>query len=206
MSNISLNNTPLINYALKGLERCWLPDVGRWSHIYHLDGRDPPNESVPSSDVFYTLNVLLGLSRVGQIPPGINLRDTFQRNVVQLIDLPVPQYAFGMALWTGAELNLEIPGNILGRIYTLLSDRKNWLKFRAQDLGMILAGVVAQAKRDPKIWSPLADALFEFLEKRYLSRSGLFFDAPRGLRRRFGSFATQTYLTVRLLSIRRVGQ
>ena len=57
-------NSPLVSYALRGLDRCWLPEHGRWSHIYHLDGRDPPNESVPHSDVFYTLNVLLGLSRV----------------------------------------------------------------------------------------------------------------------------------------------
>ena len=37
-------NSPLIEYALKGLERCWLPEHGRWSHIYHLDGRKGPNE------------------------------------------------------------------------------------------------------------------------------------------------------------------
>src|ERR1019366_2913043 len=43
-------NSPLIEYALKGLERCWLPEHGRWSHIYHLDGRKDPNESLPQSD------------------------------------------------------------------------------------------------------------------------------------------------------------
>ena len=32
-------NSPLVNYALRGLERCWLPRERRWSHIYHLDGR-----------------------------------------------------------------------------------------------------------------------------------------------------------------------
>ena len=57
-------NSSLVNYALQGLERCWLPHSGCWSAIYHLDGRDKPNESVPSSDVFYTLNVLLGFARV----------------------------------------------------------------------------------------------------------------------------------------------
>jgi hypothetical protein len=49
-------NSPLVNYALAGLRRCWLPEHGRWSHIHHLDGRDPPNESQPPSDIFYTLN------------------------------------------------------------------------------------------------------------------------------------------------------
>src|SRR5260370_17760746 len=59
-------NSPLVNYALSGLQRCWLPEHGRWSHIYHLDGRSEPNESLARSDVFYTLNVLLGFSRENQ--------------------------------------------------------------------------------------------------------------------------------------------
>jgi hypothetical protein len=57
-----------MNYALRGLRQCWLPENGRWSHIYHLGGRASPNESLPHSDVFYTLNVLLGMSRVQEIP------------------------------------------------------------------------------------------------------------------------------------------
>src|SRR3954454_20360995 len=88
-------NSPLVNYALNGLERCWLSEHRRWSHIYHLDGRDSPNESIPGSDVFYTLNVLLGMSRVAGIPAGIDLPETFRRNVLQLTQLPVRKYAFG---------------------------------------------------------------------------------------------------------------
>ena len=72
--DISLSeNSPLVDYALKGLELCWLPEYGRWSHIYHLDNRDQPDKSVPESDVFYTLNVLLGLARVRRVPGSINL-------------------------------------------------------------------------------------------------------------------------------------
>ena len=112
-------NSPLVEYALKGLELCWLPEHGRWSHIYHLDNRDRPNEFVPE-----------------------------------------------------------------------------WRSFRAQDLGMIVVGVVAQAKIDPKKWSPIAAELFAFLVDRYHSPSGLFYDAAFGPRRRFASFATQTYLTL----------
>ena len=40
----SFLTSPLVKYALKGLQRCWLPEHGRWSHVYHLDGRDQPNE------------------------------------------------------------------------------------------------------------------------------------------------------------------
>src|SRR5262249_50809361 len=78
----------------------------------------------------------------------------------------------------------------------LFSDRQRWRVFRAQDLGMLLIGVVAQANGNPKKWSPIAHALFAFLVEQYHSGSGLFFDAAYGLRRWFGSFSTQTYLTL----------
>jgi hypothetical protein len=189
-------NSPLVNYALKGLERCWLPSYGRWSHIYHLDDRPEPNESLPQSDVFYTLNVLLGLARVRQIPEGVNVRETFERNVPHLLTLPVSKYAFGMALWAGAELQLELPGDVLVHIEGLLLDKNKWWSFRAQDLGLLLVGAVAQAKFDRKKWGPLAAGLFAFLVDQYCSPSGQFFDGAFGVRRRYGTFATQTYLTL----------
>jgi hypothetical protein len=189
-------NSPLVDYALKGLDRCWLPEYGRWSHIYHLDNRPRPNESLPASDVFYTLNVLLGLTRVPRPPRSIDLSGTFQRNASHLVTLPVSKYAFGVALWAAAELRLELPGHVLHYIDVMLSDKGKWRSFSAQDLGMILVGVAAQAKLEPKKWAPTAAELFAFLVDRYHSPSGLFYDAPFGPRRRFASFATQTYLTL----------
>jgi hypothetical protein len=188
--------SPLVNYALQGLQKCWLPEHGRWSHIYHLDGRDQPNESVPRSDVFYTLNVLLGLSRLSHVSNGINVSATFERNVLQLLRLPVEKYAFGMALWAAAELKLDVPAEVIHHIEALLSEKKNWWRFRAQDLGMILTGIVAQARAERKEFYRFAEPLFAFLVERYHGASGLFFDEPFGLRRRFASFASQTYLTL----------
>jgi hypothetical protein len=193
--HLSRANAPLIDFALKGLEKCWMPSEGRWSHIHHLDGRDRPNESVPKSDVFYTLNVLLGMARVDQVPAGIDLKQIFRRNVIQLLTLPVPKYAFGMAMWTAAELGEELPPSVLTHIEAMLADKRNWSTFSAQDLGMILTGAVAQARRK-SAWAPLATQLFEFLKEHFSCRSNLFFNSSRGLRRRFGSFATQTYLTL----------
>jgi hypothetical protein len=193
---LSANNSPLVEYALKGLKLCWLPQYGRWSHIYHLDNRAQPNESRPESDVFYTLNVLLGLARVPQIPAYLDLTKTFQQNIPHLVTLAVPKYALGVALWTAAELKLELPGPVLRHIETAIKDRGNWRRFRAQDLGMILVGVTEQSKLDPKKWFNLAAELFTFLVDKYHSRSGLFYDAAFGLRRRFASFASQTYLTL----------
>jgi hypothetical protein len=189
-------NSPLIEYALGGLEHCWLPQYGRWSHAFHLDHRADPNESIPHSDVFYTINVLLGLARVKQVPYNLDLAAIFQRNAVQLTTLPVAKYAFGCALWAAAELQLDVPTNVMLHVDALLSKKENWLTFRAQDLGMILIGVIEQAKIDPKRWSLSATELFDFLIERYQSPSGLFFDGAIGLRRQFSSFASQTYLTL----------
>jgi hypothetical protein len=189
-------NAPLIDFALKGLEKCWLPNQGRWSHIYHLDRRDQPNQSVPESDVFYTLNVLLGMAQVDQVPPTIDVKEIFRRNVIQLLELQVPRYAFGMAMWTAAELDEALPASVVAHVRSMLAEKRNWWTFSAQDLGMILIGVTAQAKRQPAPWAPLAAALFNFLNQHYACRSNLFFNSARGLRRRFGSFATQTYLTL----------
>jgi hypothetical protein len=195
-ANEVLRNSPLVNYALNGLRRCWLPEHGRWSHIHHLDGRNRPNESLPPSDVFYTLNVLLGMSRVDEVSASINVSEIFRRNVLQLTRMPVAKYAFGMALWAAAELELDVPEAVARDFNSLLMERRNWSDFRAQDIGMLLTGIVAQAKAGRKDWCRFAGPLFSFLSDRYHSESGLFFDAPSGFRRRFASFATQTYLTI----------
>jgi hypothetical protein len=189
-------NSNLVNYALTGLRQCWLPEHDRWSHIYHLDGRVSPNESLPRSDVFYTLNVLLGMSRVRQIPDNIGVPEIFRRNALQLTTLPVAKYAYGMALWAAAELNLDVPEPVASAARALLSDEAQWDTFRAQDLGMLLTGVVAQTKMGRTEWLPFVGLLYRFLRKRLTSGSGLFFDAASGARRRFASFATQTYLSI----------
>src|SRR5262249_19729316 len=84
----------------------------------------------------------------------------------------------------------------LAHIRKILDDRNEWRTFTAQDLGMILIGVVSQAKRDPYAWSKLADGLASYLLDYYRAESGLFYDSAHGLRRRFSSCATQTYLTL----------
>jgi len=188
--------SPLVIYALNGLEKCWMPGHGRWSHIYHLDGRTRPNESVPHSDAFYTLNVLLGMSRLPERPAGIAVAAIYEKNAVDLLQLSAAKYAYGMALWSAAELGLDVPTAVAQRVESLLSNTDSWHGFRAQDLGMLLAGVIAQAQAGDRRWAPFIDPLFAFLRERYHAPSGLFFDRPQGFRRRFASFATQTYLTL----------
>jgi glycosyltransferase involved in cell wall biosynthesis len=192
----AVQNSPLVNYALRGLATCWLSDEGRWSHCYHLDGRNPPNESVRQSDIFYTLNVLLGLSRVAAVPETIDVKAILDLNASNLTRSPVQKYAFGMALWASAELGIPLPDTAVAEILRLLNDRRAWLSFTAQDLGMILAGVASQAKYEPALWSPFAHELFRHLVERYYCMSGLFFNNVLHLRRRYTSFATHTYLTL----------
>lgn len=129
-----------------------------------------------TSDVFYTLNVLLGMSRVAEIPDGINLSEIFRDNVRQLTRMPVAKYAFGMVLWAAAELELDVPEDVVQDLNSLLLE-KNRSDYRAQDLGMLLTGIVAQARAGRKEWYRLAGPLFSFLSERYHSESGLFFDA-----------------------------
>ena len=140
--------------------------------------------------MFYTLNVLLGLSRLSQVPHDIDVAAIFERNALDLLRLPVEKYAFGMALWSAAELGLRVPRDVVRHIEALLSTRENWRTFRAQDLGMMLTGIVALAKADrTELWR-FAQPLFEFVVDRCRGQSGLFFDAPFGFRRRFASFAS----------------
>lgn len=155
-----------------------------------------PNESRPPSDVFYTLNVLLGMSRLKEIPNDVDVAAIFGRNVTELLRLPVTNYAFGMALWTSAELGLELPKDVMQAAHDLLADERKWWSFRAQDIGMLLTGVVAQTRAGRIELRRFAEPLFTFVAERYHSESGLFFDAPSGYRRRFGSFATQIYLAI----------
>jgi hypothetical protein len=190
--------SPLVRFALRGLENCWLPQANRWSHIYHLDGRRSPNESLPPSDVFYTLNVLLGLSRLlrtGFASPH-DLRSIFLNNTSLITELPVPVYAYGMALWTSAELGYPLPARVRMAVERLIDDRSGWRHWRAQDLGMILCGVVSNAEHDRPEWSERASKLYDFCRERFSCESGLFFDRIGGLRRRWASFASQTYLTL----------
>ena len=199
LNTIAQHPSPLISYAIRGLRSCWMPEHGRWSHIYHLDGRAQPNESLPESDVFYTLNVLLGFARMAHLSVShdFNLPEIFRKNVILMTELNSPKYAYGMALWAAAELQMEIPSATLQRIEKFIQDRSQWPTFRAQDLGMILIGCVEQARlcgrRD---LGTVADELFAFLDKRYRCSIGLFFDTARGFRRNFSSFATNTYLTL----------
>lgn len=193
---IENSNSALVSFALRGLQRCWMPELGRWSHIYYLDGGDHPNQSLPHSDVFYTLNVLAGLSRVAWIPDWIDVKETFDRNAAKLTVLPVRKYALGTALWAAAEFGLELPAEASRSIESLLKSPENWKSFLAQDLGMLLIGAVAQARREPKKWSPIASGLFNFLQEGFHSPSHLFFNSCYQPRGRFSSFATQTYLTL----------
>jgi hypothetical protein len=176
-----------------------MPQHGRWSHIYHLDGRAQPNQSIPESDVFYTLNVLLGFSRIGYLGLNhdFNLPKIFRENVELVPKLSSPKYAYGMALWAGAELDIDIPYDTHATIVSFVEDRRHWKAFRAQDLGMVLIGCVAQAHRTGSArWASTAHELLAFLSQHYTCPTSLFLDQPTGGRRGFSSFATNTYLTL----------
>lgn len=190
---------PLTRYALSGLGRCWMSGAGRWSHKYHLDGRTAPNESVPHSDLYYSLNVLVGLAKIRELVPDlpydipgllVSLCDALPRH-------PVRNGAWGMALWAAAELGLDTPDVPAARLRSLATDPSVAARWTAQDLGLSLSGAVAQARQDTT-WRPLARALSELLLARFRGPGALFRDSGTGARRHFATFATQVYAALSL--------
>jgi hypothetical protein len=194
-----VNTSAVTKYGLAGLRRCWMEDRATWSHKYHLDGRSKPNESVPHSDLYYSLNVLLGLSRVRSelanepYDVSILLRSICDAATRQ----PMRNGAWGMALWAAAELDLEAPAPAANGLKRLAEDPSHAIGWTAQDVGLSLSGACAQARRDAS-WFPLARSLAGTLLTHFRGSGALFRDSGRGSRRYFATFATQVYAALSL--------
>jgi len=199
MTQAQLRLSPLVGYALDGLRRCWMPERGRYSHRYSFD-REPANESIPGSDIFYSLNILLGFSRVADevIRAEIDAGDLYERCCRAAETTPLRIYGYGMALWAGAALGISPPAPLVDRIRTLLTDEPAQVRMTAQDLAMLISGVVAQSRAGSD-WRPDAERLIASLRDRYHDpASGLFYNQASGYRRSFSSFASQVYSVLSL--------
>ena len=186
--------SPLISYALDGLAQCYMPKRGLWSFKRHFDGREEVNEARPAYDVFYSINVLLGLSKMqdAAVAAGIDPREMFPGVVAQLEGSGAPRYAYGTALWTAAALRLPAPKWICDHVLSMTSGVEAFRDWRAQEVGMLLCGVVAQTQNDAS-WAKLAKRARDFILNNLAGESGLFRDRAHGHRAIFGSFATQVY-------------
>lgn len=191
--------SPLTRYGLAGLRRCWMPEHGRWSHKFHLDGRSVPNELIPHSDLYYSLNVLLGFApiqqAVSQEPYDVPV--LFKTLCDELPKWPVRNGAWGMALWAASELELDTPAVAADRLRPFGTDLSAAAAWTAQDVGLSLSGATAQARRDPS-WRPVARALAQLLLHHFRGPGALFRDSGRGPRRHFATFATQVYAAMSL--------
>ena len=191
--------SPLTTYGLRGLRRCWMPEQRRWSHKYHLDGRMQRNESRPHSDIYYSLNVLLGLARVreGLATEPYDVAAVFGDLCQASAGQQMRNGAWGMALWAAAEWDLDPPGVVAAKLRNLSSDLSPLVAWTAQDVGLSLSGATAQSSRDAS-WRPLTRALRDLLLSRFRGPGVLFRDSGSGLRRHFGTFATQVYAALSL--------
>ena len=129
-------DSPISTFALRGLSNCWQPELARFSHAYRLDPQ-PHNVSVPASDLYYTLNVLLGFASLpdqGRSLP-YDIPSIFKSCAEQMTTLQVPIYAYGMAMWASARLDLPLPDRTRVAIANILSNPSDWPRLAAQDLG-----------------------------------------------------------------------
>jgi hypothetical protein len=191
--------SPLTRFGLAGLRCCWMPEQGRWSHKYHLDGRSPPNESIPHSDLYYSLNVLLGFASIRNavLLEPYDIPVLFRALCGELPKWPVRNGAWGMALWAAAELDLDTPAVAADRLRSVGTHLATASAWTAQDVGLSLSGATAQAGRDAS-WRPIARALAKLLMEHFRGPGALFRDSGRGPRRHFATFATQVYAALSL--------
>lgn len=188
--------SPLVTYALKGLERCWMPQRRRFSFSYRFTPSGGANLSRRQGDTYYTLNVLLGLSRIyvnsGSAGPPIGL--VYRDCCHELTREDFVPYAYGMALWAGAALGLDPPAPLIDRVRNQLLNERRLEAMTAQDLALLASGSIAMSALDPKSWRGTAASLVRRIEDRYLNHNtSLFYNQERGLRRNFSSFASQVY-------------
>lgn len=190
--------SPLVSYALQGLRRAWMPARRRYASIHRLDGTvalDDANLSVPRSDAFYTLNVLLGASRLPPAQrPAIDIDEIYRDCCIELARNQLMPYAYGMALWAGAALDLNPPPPLIDRIRSSLLPATSIRAMTAQDVAMLASGISATAIAEGGAWRGAADDLAATLRTRYFHpQTALFFNQETRFRRRFSSFASQVY-------------
>ena len=198
---MTVEYNPVSQYALRGLKTCWMDDEKRFSHAYRLDPK-PHNVSVPESDTYYTLNVLLGLAALpdGGKASGFDVSGIFLDCCESMPNLPVPKYAFGMAMWVAAETGLDLPPQIRSHVAGMLDQPDTWRHFAAQDIGLMVSGLSRLHAAGFTDFAKGTGELYEFMSTQFGNTgSGLFFNNCQGFRRRYATYATGVYSTLACL-------
>lgn len=198
-----MNENSLTNFALRGLSNCWMPESKSWSHIYHLDGRSNPNESKPESDPFYSMNVILSISKLNKKLTSfydVSIDEIFQINAKKIIDVNTPLYAKGMLLWAAAENGFIIDKDIERRVIGAIDNAIKAEFLSAQDAGLILTGCAAMRKAGRDGYDDLAHRIYGVIMGHLSCETDLYFDHSKKLRRVFSSFATNTYCNIGLFN------
>lgn len=187
-------------YLMAGLRRCHSPATGLWSYKYLLDGRAEPNVWQPRYDVFYSLNLLLSLSKVDKqllASHDYNVKDLLAQTCDELRRTGGPLHSYGTAAWAAAEWSIDVPGHIADHLRQALRDERATCRHTAQEIGMTLSGVTAIGLHD-RAWRSLGDQLCGVVLNQLRGSSDLFLNSGHGARRRFSTFASQVYCTLGL--------
>lgn len=198
-----MSENRLTEFVMRGLDNCWMPEAGSWSYIYHLDGRAAPNESHETFDSFYSMNVLLSFAKLAtplKTYQGRSLQEVFEVNAEKIHSDATRDYAKGMLLWAAAENGFEMPGDLEDRTLRFIEAKLADGGLSAQAVGMMLTGCSQMIARDAARYRPLADRLYALLMERISCPSDLYFDDTKKQRRRFSSFATNTYSIIALFT------
>lgn len=201
-----MSYSPLTKYCLRGLRSSWQESLGCFSYS-HGPGPGSPagglNTSVPVSDHYYSLNVLLGLSKLppqqGADAPDYPVDSIFAAACAALPRLGAPVYASAMALWVAARYQYELPAVMRHRLDQLLDPDADWTGWTGQDVGLMLSACAAMRTAGHGDYDGAAERLRQHISQRMCcTETGLFYNTSAGFRRRFASYATGVYLSMGL--------
>ena len=175
------------------------PKSGLFGFEVIADGRTFSSRDI-RYELRYTANTLLGL--IAAQKSGFDQPWNLEKMYETLLDwLNQPHFDesdWGMLLACGALLDHPGRKPLLKNIETLLNNKPRLNKISGQALGWLIFGLTEESRKTDAARNH-AKTLIDFtLNNLYCQSSHLFYNSAAGIRRKFASFAIQSYLSFAL--------